>query len=65
MAVAFRVVIVASCTVTQLRRRWKAATAMVMWIMFGATMFVGLYVLQGGQQFVADALQGTGLDSRR
>lgn len=37
------------------------ATSMVMWIMFGATMFVGLYVLQGGQQFVTDALQGTGL----
>ena len=37
------------------------ATSMVMWIMFGATMFVGLYVLQGGQQFVADALLGTGL----
>ena len=37
------------------------ATAMVMWIMFGATMFVGLYVLQGGQQFVTDVLQGTGL----
>ena len=37
------------------------ATAMVMWIMFGATMFVGLYVLQGGQQFVTDSLQGLGL----
>ena len=49
-------VTVQEATITTLK-----ATAMVMWIMFGATMFVGLYVLQGGQQFVADALQGTGL----
>ena len=48
-------VTVQEATITTLK-----ATAMVMWIMFGATMFVGLYVLQGGQQFVADALQGTG-----
>jgi tripartite ATP-independent transporter DctM subunit len=37
------------------------ATSMVLWIMFGATVFVGLYVFQGGQQFVTDALMGTGL----
>jgi len=37
------------------------ASAMVIWIMFGATIFVGLYVLEGGQQFVQDALEGTGL----
>lgn len=37
------------------------ATAMVIWIMFGATIFVGLYVLEGGQQFVAGAMQGMGL----
>ena len=37
------------------------ASAMVLWIMFGATIFVGLYVLEGGQQFVQNALQGTGL----
>lgn len=36
------------------------ATAMVLWIVFGATMFVGFYVVQGGQQFVADALLATG-----
>ena len=36
------------------------ASAMVIWIMFGATMFVGLYVLEGGQQFVQDALAATG-----
>ena len=37
------------------------ASAMVIWIMFGATIFVGLYVLEGGQQFVQNALQGFGL----
>lgn len=37
------------------------ASAMVIWIMFGATIFVGLYVLEGGQQFVTDALTGSGL----
>jgi len=34
---------------------------MVIWIMFGATIFVGLYVLEGGQQFVTGALDATGL----
>ncbi len=37
------------------------ASAMVIWIMFGATIFVGLYVLEGGQEFVQGALQGFGL----
>ncbi|MFK7867323.1 MAG: TRAP transporter large permease subunit [Alphaproteobacteria bacterium] len=37
------------------------ASAMVIWIMFGATVFVGLYVLEGGQQFVQGALEATGL----
>ncbi len=36
------------------------ASAMVIWIMFGATIFVGLYVLEGGQQFVQGALAATG-----
>jgi len=36
------------------------ASAMVIWIMFGATIFVGLYVLEGGQQFVQDSLEATG-----
>jgi len=36
------------------------ASAMVIWIMFGATIFVGLYVLEGGQQFVQNALEATG-----
>ena len=30
------------------------ATAMVMWIFFGATMFVGFFILKGGQTFVAE-----------
>jgi tripartite ATP-independent transporter DctM subunit len=37
------------------------ATAMVMWIFFGATMFVGFFILKGGQTFVADSIIGTGL----
>ena len=37
------------------------ATAMVLWIIFGATIFVGFYILQGGQQFVSDLILGTGL----
>lgn len=37
------------------------ASAMVIWIMFGATIFVGLYVLEGGQQFVQDTMQNAGL----
>ena len=37
------------------------AASMVIWIMFGATIFVGLYVLEGGQQFVTNAIAATGL----
>ncbi|RTR03881.1 TRAP transporter large permease subunit [Halomonas nitroreducens] len=37
------------------------ATAMVMWIIFGASIFVGFYILQGGQQFVQDLITGAGL----
>lgn len=37
------------------------ASSMVIWIMFGATIFVGLYVLEGGQQFVTGAIAATGL----
>jgi tripartite ATP-independent transporter DctM subunit len=37
------------------------ASAMVIWIMFGATIFVGLYVLNGGQEFVQQQLAATGL----
>jgi len=37
------------------------ATAMVLWIIFGATIFVGFYILQGGQSFVEEMILGTGL----
>jgi tripartite ATP-independent transporter DctM subunit len=36
------------------------ASAMVLWIIFGASIFVGFYILKGGQQFVADTLIATG-----
>ncbi len=34
---------------------------MVLWIIFGATLFVGFYVVNGGQQFVNETIIGTGL----
>jgi tripartite ATP-independent transporter DctM subunit len=37
------------------------ATAMVLWIIFGASIFVGLYILQGGQAFITDSILSTGL----
>ncbi len=37
------------------------ASTMVLWIMFGASVFVGFYIVNGGQQFVTDSLVGTGL----
>jgi len=37
------------------------ATAMVMWIFFGATLFVGFFILKGGQTYVAQQILGTGL----
>jgi tripartite ATP-independent transporter DctM subunit len=37
------------------------ATTMVLWIIFGASIFVGFYILMGGQTFVAETLIGTGL----
>jgi len=39
------------------------ASAMVLWIMFGASVFVGFYILQGGQQFVTDAILSTGMSA--
>jgi tripartite ATP-independent transporter DctM subunit len=39
------------------------ATSMVMWIFFGATMFVGFFILKGGQTFVTESLLATGLPS--
>ncbi len=37
------------------------ASAMVLWIMFGASVFVGFYILQGGQDFITETILGTGL----
>ncbi|UZX15139.1 TRAP transporter large permease subunit [Thermus sp. PS18] len=37
------------------------ATAMVLWIIFGANAFVAFYVAQGGDRFVSELLLGTGL----
>ena len=37
------------------------ASAMVLWIIFGASIFVGFYILQGGQSFINEAILGTGL----
>ncbi|GAA6735504.1 TRAP transporter large permease [Thermus oshimai] len=37
------------------------ATAMVLWIIFGANAFVAFYVAQGGDRYIADLLLGTGL----
>ena len=45
-----------AATMTTLR-----VTGMVLWIIFGATLFVGFYVVNGGQAFVNEALLGTGL----
>lgn len=37
------------------------ATTMVLWIIFGASIFVGLYILKGGQTFITETILGTGL----
>ncbi len=37
------------------------ASAMVLWIMFGASVFVGFYILQGGQVFITETILGIGL----
>ncbi|MFC6669830.1 TRAP transporter large permease [Marinobacterium aestuariivivens] len=39
------------------------ASAMVLWIMFGASVFVGFYILQGGQDFITETILGTGLSA--
>ena len=58
-------------TVLQGRLKWKGlvhaaeatlkSSAMVMWTIFGANIFVGLYVMVGGGKFVTDLLLGSGL----
>ncbi|HKJ09423.1 MAG TPA: TRAP transporter large permease subunit [Gammaproteobacteria bacterium] len=37
------------------------ASAMVLWIIFGASIFVGFFILEGGQTFITDSILGTGL----
>ena len=37
------------------------ASTMVLWIIFGASIFVGFYILQGGQAFITETILGTGL----
>jgi len=39
------------------------STAMVMWTIFGANIFVGLYVMVGGGRFVSETLLGSGLSN--
>jgi tripartite ATP-independent transporter DctM subunit len=47
---------IATAAITTLK-----ASTMVLWIMFGASIFVGFYIVNGGQQFVTASLLGTGL----
>ena len=47
---------VRSAAMTTLR-----VTGMVLWIIFGATLFVGFYVVNGGQEFVNASIASTGL----
>lgn len=37
------------------------ASAMVLWIIFGASIFVGFFILEGGQTFITESILGTGL----
>ncbi len=39
------------------------ASSMVLWIIFGASVFVGFYILQGGQAFITELLLSTGMGS--
>jgi tripartite ATP-independent transporter DctM subunit len=49
------------------RKLWESlegtlkATAMVMWTIFGANLFVAIYVAAGGARFVEESLIGSGL----
>jgi tripartite ATP-independent transporter DctM subunit len=58
-------------TAAQRKLTWKGlveaaeatlkSSAMVMWTIFGANIFVGLYVMVGGGRFVSQVLLGSGL----
>lgn len=52
----FSLLVLKEASLTTLR-----AATMVLWIMFGASVFVGFYILQGGQAFITDTMLGLGL----
>ncbi len=59
-------------TLAQRKLTWKGivqacentlkSSAMVLWTMFGANIFVALYVMVGGSQFVTEVLVGSGFN---
>jgi len=52
----FSLLVLKEASLTTLR-----ASTMVLWIMFGASVFVGFYILQGGQEFITETMLGLGL----
>lgn len=52
----FSLLVLKEASLTTLR-----ASTMVLWIMFGASLFVGFYILQGGQAFITESMLGLGL----
>lgn len=52
----FSLLVLKEASLTTLR-----AATMVLWIMFGASVFVGFYILQGGQAFITETMLGLGL----
>ncbi|BDD87906.1 TRAP transporter large permease [Desulfofustis limnaeus] len=52
----FSLIVLKEASMTTLR-----AATMVLWIMFGASLFVGFYILQGGQAFITETMLGLGL----
>ncbi len=52
----FSLLVLKEASMTTLR-----ASTMVLWIMFGASIFVGFYILQGGAAFITEAMLGLGL----
>ena len=47
--------------VVQAAENTLKSTAMVLWTIYGANIFVGLYIMVGGGRFVTDLLLGSGL----
>ncbi len=52
----FSLLVLKEASLTTLR-----AATMVLWIMFGASLFVGFYILQGGAAFITETMLGLGL----